>query len=235
MPEWLDKFVKATKKATEQVIDSSKKKLNEMKLLRELSLLEKSLKKQVLDRMSDKNLESIVKNEKIKSKSLLIKKYKKGKIDLWEYFDKDELTDLLADELDLETVLFYAKEFRVKTTDLIRQYKERRKIVIARLAKVRGVAEDYGSQDYEEYSFTPDLLDEVLSVIKSEFEPEPPIINEMDLEKQLSLFLKMKGYQFKRQYSPDGKYKVDIVFNGEMGVELKIADDPRRLLSCQAR
>ena len=70
----------------------------------------------------------------------------------------------------------------------------------------------------------------MLSVIKSEFTPEPPVIDERDLEKQLSLFLKMKGYQSERQHSPDGKYKVDIVFNGEMGIELKIADDPRRLL-----
>lgn len=231
MPDWLNKLAKTAKKATEQFVDTSKRKIQEMKLLKELSSLEKSLKKQVLERMSDKNLEDIIKNEEIRNS--YIKKYKKGKIDLWEHFDREELIDLLADELNLETIFFYAKEFRVKTADLMRQYKERRKIVVAKLAKIRSQSTDSElSQelDYGKYEFSPDLLDEVLNVIKSEFTPEPPIVDERDLEKQLALFLRLKGYSFNRQYSPDGKYKVDIVFNGELGLELKIADDPRRLL-----
>ena len=71
-------------------------------------------------------------------------------------------------------------------------------------------------------------FDDVLHTIQTEFKPEP-IVNEEDLEKQLTVFLKAKGINVKRQHRPDGRLCVDILLKGEYGLELKIVDSSKKL------
>lgn len=112
-------------------------------------------------------------------------------------------------------------------------------VVIFICSVIRGDFREYGeywgkvcSNIFGDSKSKVDRLDSILRMIQAEFKPEP-ITNEEDLEKQLMVFLKAKGVDAKRQYSLDGIHRVDILLEGEYGLELKIVrelDELQRLV-----
>ena len=195
------------------LFDKIKRKFAEMSKISELRSLEVGFKEQVLSRMKDEHLKKIATYERI----------------LWsEKADRKMLIDRLARELSVDVVLHYAQQFRVRFADLKKEFENRRKLILMDLARIKGqIPKEF---EYEmQYEDRRNILDDILDLIESEFEPEP-IRNEEDLEKQLAIFLKVKGLKFQRQYCLDGRYFVDIVFDGNYGLELKVADTPRKIL-----
>ena len=184
MSDWLDKLTAAT----EKFLDTSKRRVQEYRIKKELSELDIALKEQILSKMANEVLEIIVRNEDVKS--VRIKKYKKGKKDLWGLFSRDKLIRLLAKKLNLETILYYAKIFRIKTSDVIQDYEEERRKLLVRLLELKKdtEVEEFNLEKYESEYELHNILDEILELISEEFIPEPPITDERDLEKQLALF-----------------------------------------------
>ncbi|WP_456478185.1 hypothetical protein [Geoglobus ahangari] len=197
-------------------IDSKMKQLSEKAdeaaRGRKFKRFEQNLKIALLDRFSMSQLEGICRARGI---SLQVE----GKRGMRRARSKEELIPKLM-FLSFDELVRIAKRHGIRYDDLLREREEARKILLEK------------KQDTEieqEISSERSVLDDVLNIIQAEFKPET-IRDEEDLEKQLTIFLKLKlGEERVTRQGYRGGKRVDILIDGRYGLELKLADSNQSL------
>jgi len=189
---------KKLKKGLSIFKDFTKKAVKSIIAYQKVKAKEREVKRLILNRFTTRQLDEIAAREGI----------------LWKYVDpitgekitirtKRDKVRKLASELSLDTVVKYARRYKVKHRDLIDEFER---------FKARIEAEKKKLELEPKYN-------ELISALY-DFEPEP-VRDEYDLEKQLYQFLKAKGFSLKRQVRIGGGLTVDLLFGG-LGIELKI-------------
>ncbi len=200
MSDWVNRFKELAEKAVEKVseaADTYMKKREFNRRVYESKLL-------LLSRFAVWQLERICISEDIPP-------YVEGKRGPRKARSKNEFIDLIVDELDFDDVVEYAKKFGVRYQDILRDLEEFE-------AELFGEEEDVDLQPESEF-------DEILDLIQREFRPEMTR-DEEDLEKQLAMFLKVHlgEDRVERQVTIERGKRVDILIDGDYGIEVKIAD-----------
>lgn len=189
---------KKLKKGFSALKDVTKKAITNIVAYQRIKAKEREIKKLILNRFTVRQLDEIAARQGIS----------------WSYTDpltgekivfrtKRDKVRRLASRLPLETIILYARRYKVKYRDLLDELEKFKAQVEAEKKKV-------------------ELEPKYAKLIEAlrEFEPEP-IRDEYDLEKQLYQFLKAKGFNLKRQAKIGGGLTVDMLF-GKLGIELKV-------------
>ncbi len=216
--EKLEKSGKSLLSSFSSSIDTFMKKLSEKadetSRRRKFKKFERNLKFALLDRFSMSQLEGICRARGI---SLQVE----GKRGKRRARSKEELIPKLLD-LSFDELIKIAKRHGIRYDDLLRELEEARKNLLEK-KQIDGTE--------QEIPFEGSILDEVLSIIQAEFKPEV-IRDEEDLEKQLTIFLKLKlGEERVIRQGYRGGKRVDILIDGYYGLELKLADSNQSLAS----
>ncbi|ASJ13380.1 hypothetical protein A3L14_11030 [Thermococcus thioreducens] len=173
--------------------------------------------------------------------------------------NKDELIDVVASHLTVEEVAEVAKRYKVKSrhvvqhftkwleeaNEALKAFKEQKQKEleeykaqlfgeesheIASIELESETVESLGGEELGGYSLEEDNHQPELDVVDILFDFEPETVrDEEDLEKQLYQYLRARlGRRVVRQY-PVGDQKIDIAIDGNVGIELKIAESRSKL------
>ena len=200
--------------ASKKAIDRMSKELKYRRKLKEVKI-------ELLLRFKFSQLQRICAIKGISDTKLegdAISGYKKIKIR-----SKKELAEKLS-SLSWNELKKFAKRFKVAYSDLERELIDYRRMLFEEVKEERKMSkrkEKLSVSEVEDYLAEMEYID--LPTLLDDFEPEP-IINEEDLEKQLYQYLvaKLGRDRVKRQVSVE-RGKIDIVIDGSVGIEIKIA------------
>jgi len=140
---------------------------------------------------------------------------------------KDGLAKKLAENLSLSEVEGYAKRYKIKFSDLIRELEEAQESIYQQDKDKNEVMKEIR---YIEQSSTES--NDIIDIIE-DFRPEI-VHNEEDLEKQLYQYLSAKlGRGKVRRQVPTQAGKIDLIVDDAIAIEVKIAekrDSPKMLI-----
>ena len=134
---------------------------------------------------------------------------------------KTQVINYLAEKLTLSEITALAKKYKIRHRDVIQGLEHYKNQLYQQ--------EKHALEENAYTSYIPVEADtENIVKLLSEFQPET-VTSEEDLEKQLYQFLRAKlGDRVARQY-PVGNQRIDIVIDGKIGIEIKIAENSSRL------
>ncbi|AEC51596.1 hypothetical protein PNA2_0680 [Pyrococcus sp. NA2] len=256
--DFFRKASEVTKRAVDRAAKEAKYRKKALEIKMEISRAERvfreevkrremEVKKELLSQLKMKQLEAVCAAKGIPTYRVVIENGEERKVKIRS---KSELVDLIASKLSLEDVVDVCRRYKVKSANVVNQFNRWLEEANARLAEFKkqkleeleeykriifgeDVSEIEGveleedieifEEGAEEGTSEPDIVDVLM-----DFEPET-VRDEEDLEKQLYQFLRARfGSRVQRQY-PIGDQKIDVVIDGRIGIEVKIAESRGKL------